>query len=311
MISRQLKKCLWALFTVLFFIAGQKSAAALDHICCPDLADERWNTNRLYEGIQWKYALFEDLFGSPQYVNLVVSYADTLAGQIVFAAADSILPGTKRMTADEFADSFRSLAVINGGFFTDHPRYVNTGIFKWDGTVYPFLKQESDEIYFVGEGAVGLSKDGEWMFYNREGKAWPDDWHETHSAIAGGHVLIAAGKIRANILNEEYKTDREIRHAGQRHPRTAICLTGSNHILLLVADGRHEEAAGFSLNELAHLLLGFDCVEAVNFDGGGSSTMFIHGEGVVNHPSDNTQFDRYGARAVRTAIVITEPEPGN
>lgn len=292
----------------LFLITGQYNIMAQELSCCPKLTDEKWSSHPLYNGIVWKHAEFENLFDSPQYLNLIISQANTLAQYVVFAAADSVQPDGKLLRPSEFDGYFETLAVINGGFFTDHPTNVNTGIFKREGAVYPFLKQESEEIYFVGEGAVGLNEEGEWIFYKREGKKWPDDWPEAYSAIAGGHSLIQEGSISYNILSEDYKTEREIRHAGQRHPRTAICLTEDNHIILLVADGRHFEAAGFSLVELARLLQEFGCYNAINLDGGGSSTMFIRSEGVVNHPSDNGQFDREGERAVRTVIVVTEPE---
>lgn len=309
--TETLKVIVCSLFAILFLIAGGNKILEQDLSCCPKLTDERWSNHELYEGIEWKHAEFENLFDSPQYLNLIISHADTLAQYVVFAAADSVQPDEKLLRPSEFAEYFKTLAVLNGGFFTDHSINVNTGIFKREGTVYPFLKQESEEIYFVGEGAVGINEEGKWIFYNREGNVWPDDWPEAHSAIAGGHALIQEGNIRDNIVREAYKTKREIRHAGQRHPRTAICQTEDNYIILLVADGRHFEALGFSLAELARLLQEFGCYNAINLDGGGSSTMFIRGEGVVNHPSDNGKFDRVGERAVRSVIVITEQEQKN
>lgn len=309
--TQTLKIVVIIIFQAMFLIAGQLNIMAQDLSCCPKLTDEKWISNQLYDGIEWKHAEFENLFDSPQYLNLIISQADTLAQYVIFAAADSVQPDQKLLRPSDFAASFKTLAIINGGFFTDHPKNVNTGIFKKEGTVYPFLKQESEEIYFVGEGAVGINHEGEWIFYTREGKTWTDDWPEAYSAIAGGHSLIQDGSITYKILSEDFKTERETRHAGQRHPRTAICLTEDNHIILLVADGRHLEASGFSLAELARLLKEFGCYNAINLDGGGSSTMFIRGEGVVNHPSDNQQFDSEGERAVRTVIVISEPDMKN
>jgi exopolysaccharide biosynthesis protein len=52
---------------------------------------------------------------------------------------------------------------------------------------------------------------------------------------------------------------------------------------------RHQAnlSAGMSLNMLADLLLEFDAVEALNLDGGSSTTMVVQGK-VVNKPSDQT-----------------------
>ena len=47
-----------------------------------------------------------------------------------------------------------------------------------------------------------------------------------------------------------------------------------------------------------------DCTEAINLDGGGSSTMYIKDEGVINFPSDNKQHDHEGERPVSNAILV-------
>jgi exopolysaccharide biosynthesis protein len=45
------------------------------------------------------------------------------------------------------------------------------------------------------------------------------------------------------------------------------------------------------------------CRDALNLDGGGSSTMVFDGN-IVNHPSDNKKFDHQGERVVANAIVV-------
>jgi len=46
-------------------------------------------------------------------------------------------------------------------------------------------------------------------------------------------------------------------------------------------------------------LLKLGCVDAINLDGGGSTTMWIHQKGIVNFPSDKT-----GERPVSNALLI-------
>jgi exopolysaccharide biosynthesis protein len=46
------------------------------------------------------------------------------------------------------------------------------------------------------------------------------------------------------------------------------------------------------------------CTEAINLDGGGSSTMYIKDNGVVNYPSDNNRHDHEGQRPVSNAILL-------
>ncbi len=73
---------------------------------------------------------------------------------------------------------------------------------------------------------------------------------------------------------------------------------------MLVADGRHINAQGFSLYELTKIMRWLGCTKAINFDGGGSSTLWVEGKGVVNHPSDNAKWDNAGERKVANIMFL-------
>ena len=58
-------------------------------------------------------------------------------------------------------------------------------------------------------------------------------------------------------------------------------------MFLVTVDGRREEwSAGMDLRELATFMLELGATEALNLDGGGSTTMWVRNE-VRNRPSDN------------------------
>ena len=96
----------------------------------------------------------------------------------------------------------------------------------------------------------------------------------------------------------------------RKNPRTAAGITATGKVILLVVDGRTSTSVGFTLYQLAREMKALHAVDAVNLDGGGSSTMWVKGLGVVNHPTDPT-----GERPVSNAIVIlpgadkSEPRP--
>jgi len=96
----------------------------------------------------------------------------------------------------------------------------------------------------------------------------------------------------------------------QRAPRTAVGVTSTGRIILLVADGRSSASVGLTLYQLGKQMQALGAVDAANLDGGGSATMWIKGLGVVNNPTDST-----GERPVSNAIVIMpgkdtgEPRP--
>ena len=70
-------------------------------------------------------------------------------------------------------------------------------------------------------------------------------------------------------------------------------------IIILVVDGRSSGSYGLTLYQLGQQMQALGAVNAMNLDGGGSSTMWIKGMGIVNHPTDST-----GERPVSNAIVI-------
>jgi exopolysaccharide biosynthesis protein len=120
-------------------------------------------------------------------------------------------------------------------------------------------------------------------------------WKQATSIIGGGPQLIKNGRVQ--ITNSAEKILPSFVTDG--HPRTAIAKLKSGQLLLVTVDGRQpHESIGMSLTMLADLLLEFGAEEAINLDGGGSTTMVIRNK-VVNKPSDAA-----GERPVSDAILI-------
>jgi len=88
--------------------------------------------------------------------------------------------------------------------------------------------------------------------------------------------------------------------AETRHPRTAVAKLKDGKFLMITVDGRQPGVSmGMTLQELAEYILSLGATDAMNLDGGGSTTMFVDGK-VVNTPSD-----KEGERKVSDAIVVT------
>ena len=114
-------------------------------------------------------------------------------------------------------------------------------------------------------------------------------------AITGNKILINDGVV--TVVD-----DREM------HPRTAIGIDReTNQLLLLVVDGRQSFSRGYTMVELANRMIDLGADEALNLDGGGSSTMVAKKEnglvGVVNYPSDG------GQRSVPNGLEVTYTAP--
>ena len=91
------------------------------------------------------------------------------------------------------------------------------------------------------------------------------------------------------------------RNAETRHPRSAIGFSrDSSTLFLLAVDGRTRKSVGMTLVELAALMRRIGAWQAMNFDGGGSSTLIVDGA-LANVPSDST-----GERAVGNALLVVK-----
>jgi exopolysaccharide biosynthesis protein len=90
-----------------------------------------------------------------------------------------------------------------------------------------------------------------------------------------------------------------------RHPRTAIGVTATGKILLVVIDGRRARwSRGATLGELRNILRDLGAVDALNLDGGGSSEMVVDGE-IVNRPSDGRE-----RRITNAVLILPGADPG-
>lgn len=114
-------------------------------------------------------------------------------------------------------------------------------------------------------------------------------------AISGDRPLIDDGIIKV--------VDNRV-----MHPRTAVGIDrDTDQILLLVIDGRSSASRGYTMVELANLMIDLGADEALNLDGGGSSTMVARdvtgANQVLNTPSDGAQ------RWVANGLAVTYAPP--
>ena len=121
--------------------------------------------------------------------------------------------------------------------------------------------------------------------------------HQILFFMTAGPMLLREGRYVPQRDDRTFVT--------KRHNRTALGLRPDGTVLLVVADGRFRHTAeGFSLTELQMVMRWLGCCDAINLDGGGSTTMYVKSRGVVNHPSDNNTHDHDGQRPVSNAILI-------
>lgn len=114
------------------------------------------------------------------------------------------------------------------------------------------------------------------------------------NALGGGPRLLKGGNIFITSEAENFKPDI----TSLRAPRTAVGLTRYGELFITVVDGRQPDLSiGMTLEELAEFLFKEGVVDALNLDGGGSSTMVVNGK-LLNSPSDGKE------RKISSALLI-------
>lgn len=123
--------------------------------------------------------------------------------------------------------------------------------------------------------------------------AWqtrPSAWSDVVNAVSGGPTLVKNGRVQLD-LQQQHFTKRWT--GAQIHARTAAGVTSDNHLLLVTIEGPH------TMWDLAKFLRDMGAVEALNLDGGGSTTMVVDGK-AVTRGAKNAQ------RRVASSIVLVD-----
>lgn len=226
-----------------------------------------------------------------------------------------------RETVEDFAKNTDAFLAINGGYFLMHKNPAHhVGLLKVDGKL---IEPASESIirtglrYPIARGAFGIDENSkydiawastkndslfEWVkpLANSKGKPasglnfFTSQYWDMFNAVHAGPVLVKDGKVHLYI-DEEVFFDTKIPGV---HPRTAVGYTKDNDLILVVVDGRQPDSRGVTLEELAKIMLQFKCTEALNLDGGGSSTLVINGK-LINRPSGGM-----AQREVMSAIAV-------
>lgn len=122
------------------------------------------------------------------------------------------------------------------------------------------------------------------------------DWRRADDIIGGAGLLLWRGRAVAQWKAESLPMAGFVE---SRHPRTVIGRDRDGDTWLVVVDGRQPgHSAGMTLAELTAFARRLGLVDALNLDGGGSTTMVVRGK-IVNRPSDPL-----GSRPVSDAIVV-------
>lgn len=192
-------------------------------------------------------------------------------------------------TTSQIAENYNAVAAVNGGAFVDQS---STSQWTGNGGIPSGIVMSGGEVVHndLGEGnkteLLAIDKQGIMIV----GKYSIDDLKERkiQEALSFGPTLVVNGKMTPMSGDGGWGIA----------PRTAIGQRQDGAIILLVIDGRGVGSLGATLKETQEIMYQLGAVNAMNLDGGKSTTLYYDGE-VRNTPSNSM-----GERAIPTAIIV-------
>lgn len=252
-----------------------------------------WEITDLGKGAQAMYAQI-DMFNSTQSISIVKYPAKKFRTEILHR------PGESAGKPSEIGKEENAAFVLNGGYFHVKQRIPSvyfrkgkevlshthpTELFRVDALLgFKDRKGRKARIEAVTDTTLYSAADRRW-----------------HSSLASGPLLILDG----DIVVQKTMNDTTTQFYDKRHPRAAFGTDEEGFHYLVVIDGRFKgEADGTSIYETACICEYIGMTEAINLDGGGSTTLWTEKTGVINHPHDNRKFDHEGERTVPNMIAV-------
>jgi hypothetical protein len=186
-------------------------------------------------------------------------------------------------------------AVLRDGMVA-RVRGPGTGPVPRDGLL---LTGTGDAARFLRNAALPRSRAEVKLTLTASGQ--PRELAQQTLMVGGGPRLLRGGRVTVTAKAEGFAPPQAPAFFGTfvaaRQPRTLAGVRTDGTVLLVTVDGRRPGwSAGMTLHEAARLMQSLGARDALNLDGGGSSTMTVLGE-VVNRPSD-----RAGERAVSDGV---------
>ena len=124
-----------------------------------------------------------------------------------------------------------------------------------------------------------------------------EHFEQARDVVSGAGLLVRDGVTMSDWLEKENLLPTTFTEV--RHPRTLIGIARKGMLWLVAIDGRQpDHSVGMNFSELLALCARLELVQALNLDGGGSTTMVVGGV-VVNSPTDAT-----GEREVGSALAL-------
>ncbi len=179
-----------------------------------------------------------------------------------------------------------AILAINGDYYG----FRSSGYVMRNGILYRENSAGADQedLVIYEDGTMEIIREGDITAQELQQKGAVQIFSFGPGLVENGQVAVDA--------------EDEVDQAMTSNPRTAIGQISEGHYAMVVSDGRTQESAGLTLQQLAEVMQDLGCETAYNLDGGGSTTMWFNGS-VVNNPTSGHGIKE---RSVSDIVYIAE-----
>ena len=250
-------------FLLLFFAITATALGESKYASVLQNANWGWKTRN---GVTYGKSSFADLYGNPQVVS-IAKYSDSTMYTMLYDKEKSN-KGTNALAAEAGAT-----VAINGSYFNMSDCTSCTALWLYGNEIATTVAEEFARC----NGVIGF-KDGVFTLvpYGSDTTASQlSAWGKKYDAF-----VVTGPILRLNGVSQNPYIGGEGFYGP--HPRTLLGKCADGTVYMVVAEGRMDGATGFSLPNLLSLAEDLGMTDAINLDGGGSSTLWVNGPGIIN-----------------------------
>ena len=273
---------LYSRFSILLVLFTITIAAQSESEYASVLRNADWGW-KYRDGVEYGKASFANLYGNPQVVS-IAKYSESSMVTMLYDKENS------KQGTDGLATAAGATVAINGSYFDMSNCTSCTALWLYGNEIATTVPDEFARC----NGIVGF-KDGVFTLekYSSATTATQlSTWGKKYDAfVVAGPILRQKGVSQNPYIGGEGFYGP--------HPRTMLGKCADGTVYMVIAEGRMEGAAGFSLPNLLSLAEDLGMTDAINLDGGGSSTLWVTNAGIINRLSGGS------VRNVPNIIIAT------
>lgn len=272
---------------------GIRQISEKKYAVTPDVTEYEWILNNASLTQQMMGHVMEIKVGKDSTASVAVGYGDDDIETIKTGRNWAMTETTKQAQSMQTRRNTNVVGAINAGGY-DMSNGRPSGAFIMSGTV---INEPTGTTFWI----------------DKDGNAHITSAQECNAALAAGNVREAVAGFGDIFENGHARSGLD---NTTRASRTAIGIKADGTVVMLMVDGRQAPySVGMTMAEVGAAMEALGCVQAVNLDGGGSSTFATQREGESeNNTSAGLTLrcrpsDGYERKVSNTIMVLSNAEP--